>query len=84
MTCGNCFHYRSSSRCKNRSASTYNVIFPPESHSCRMHMSNLLKPFGWGFNIIGSFITIALLITELVGNSGGGETIDSEKNGFEL
>jgi len=47
-------------------------------------MSNLLKPFGWGFNIIGSFITIVLLITELVGNSGGGETIDSEKNGFEL
>jgi hypothetical protein len=83
LKCGNCFHYRSN-RCKNRRASTYNVIFQSESHGCQMHISHFLKPLDWGFRIIGTFVSIILLVFALTENSSEGDTTESQKSGFEL
>lgn len=84
LKCGNCFHYRSEGRCKNKNASTYNVIFDPESHGCQMHLTSFLKPLGWGFSFIGGLAGIVLLLTELLFNNGTNGSGGSDNNGFEL
>jgi hypothetical protein len=84
IKCGNCFHHRSGGRCKNKNASTYNVMFDSESHGCQMHLTSYLKPLGWGFSLIGGFVTIALLIAEILCINGTNGSGGSNNNGFEL
>ncbi len=82
MACGGCYHYRFG-RCKNKSASTYNMSFPSDSEECQMYLTNILLPLG----IIGAIVVGLLSIpayvisqsTEIPGFSSG-----SDNDGFEI
>lgn len=82
-TCGTCYYHRRG-RCKNKKASTYNAYYDADSYGCSMHLSHLIKPFGYGINGLTAIILIPIQIFLMITGGGSNSSSGSDGGGFSI